>query len=567
MSLESIIRKVLSAEVQETTITNEDLAPGVECDCQCGKVPCVECGKDHHKHEKEGISEDTLDEHFDDLDESAFRPPHMTKKDVDIQKAKKLMDPAKNRGDGINRIMKGMKLDKAKATKLHDLVMKKDMGEEVQIQEAEYQGKKVKLNDPIRGGSKKFYVYTKNEKGNVVKVSFGDTTGLSIKRDDPARRKSFRARHNCDDPGPKWKARYWSCYQWRANAKVNEEMDPTDHVKKKGDKFCVYNADGSIAKEFDNKEDADKYAIANHDKMMATAKEEVQIQEGVWHYPDAKQIAKFKKALTKKFIVGKEGYPAKDIIPFGDDELYDMLDDASDNNPKQDARPIFTRWINGRIRDNYAGYGKKTLAIAKQLGIREGVEQMSDENLNENSDAKRFGLSQSLVDAVASIIGGKQPTNAPTKKEDASNNKSDDGEGLDKADPKAAKKKFKDRKDKDIDNDGDTDDSDKFLHKKRKAIGKSMDKEEPKADAKSDKEDDADTKADPKKKKGKQEPVDTKPTMNAESVQKEEMSDEQMKKREEIMKELKKKEGYFKEKYGEKWEEVMYATATKMATK
>ena len=82
------------------------------------------------------------------------------------------------------------------------------------ITEAEYQGKKVKLNDPIRGGSKKFYVYTKNEKGNIVKVSFGDTTGLSIKRDDPARRRSFRARHNCDNPGPKWKARYWSCKKW-----------------------------------------------------------------------------------------------------------------------------------------------------------------------------------------------------------------------------------------------------------------------------------------------------------------------------------------------------------------
>ena len=89
------------------------------------------------------------------------------------------------------------------------------------ITEAEYQGKKVKLNDPIRGGSKKFYVYVKNEKGNVIKVSFGDTTGLSIKRDDPARRRSFRARHNCDNPGPKTKARYWSCYQWRAGAKVN----------------------------------------------------------------------------------------------------------------------------------------------------------------------------------------------------------------------------------------------------------------------------------------------------------------------------------------------------------
>ena len=89
------------------------------------------------------------------------------------------------------------------------------------IYEAEYQGKKVTLNDPIRGGSKKFYVYVKNEAGKVIKVSFGDTTGLSIKRDDPARRKSFRVRHNCDNPGPKTKARYWSCYQWRAGAKVN----------------------------------------------------------------------------------------------------------------------------------------------------------------------------------------------------------------------------------------------------------------------------------------------------------------------------------------------------------
>ena len=287
--------------------------------------------------------------------------------------------------------------------------------------------------------------------------------------------------------------------------------------------------------------------------------EEVQfdlhIQEGVWHYPDARQVAKFKKALGKKFIVGKDGYPAKDIIPFGDDELYDMLDDAADVNPKQDARPIFTRWINGRIRDNYGGYGKKTLAIAKQLGIREEVE------MNENSDAKRYGLSQSLVDAVASIIAGKKPTNA---KEDNTNDKSDDGEGLDKVQPKALKKKFKDRKDKDIDNDGDVDSSDKYMHKKRQAVSKAIAKD----DEKSAPKDDADTKADPKKKKkGNGEPVDTKPTMNAESVQKEEMTDAQMKKREEIVKELKKKSDYFKDKYGEKADDVMYATATKMAMK
>ena len=82
-----------------------------------------------------------------------------------------------------------------------------------QINEADYQGKTVTLNKPVRGGSKKFYVYTKNEKGNVVKVSFGDPN-MEIKADNPARRRSFRARHNCDNPGPKWKARYWSCKKW-----------------------------------------------------------------------------------------------------------------------------------------------------------------------------------------------------------------------------------------------------------------------------------------------------------------------------------------------------------------
>tara|TARA_B000000475_G_scaffold260922_1_gene245103 strand:- start:360 stop:1403 length:1044 start_codon:yes stop_codon:yes gene_type:complete len=91
------------------------------------------------------------------------------------------------------------------------------------ITESEYQGKKVKLNDPIRTSenpNKKFKVYVKNEKGKVVVVRFGDPK-MGINRDNPERRKSFRARHNCADPGPKWKARYWSCYQWRASAKVD----------------------------------------------------------------------------------------------------------------------------------------------------------------------------------------------------------------------------------------------------------------------------------------------------------------------------------------------------------
>ena len=92
-----------------------------------------------------------------------------------------------------------------------------------ELTEAEYQGKKVTLNDPIRTSenpNKKFKVYVKNEKGKVVVVRFGDPN-MGINRDNAERRKSFRARHNCSDPGPKTKARYWSCYQWRASAKVD----------------------------------------------------------------------------------------------------------------------------------------------------------------------------------------------------------------------------------------------------------------------------------------------------------------------------------------------------------
>ena len=79
------------------------------------------------------------------------------------------------------------------------------------------------LNKPFRTpkGPKKFSVYVKNEKGNVVKVNFGDPN-MEIKRDDPNRRKNFRARHNCDNPGPKTKARYWSCKMWEARKSVSD---------------------------------------------------------------------------------------------------------------------------------------------------------------------------------------------------------------------------------------------------------------------------------------------------------------------------------------------------------
>jgi len=82
------------------------------------------------------------------------------------------------------------------------------------IVEAEYQGREVSLGKPMAGDVKKSKVYVRHpETGNVVKVNFGDKN-MRIKKNIPARRKSFRARHNCDNPGPRHKARYWSCRAW-----------------------------------------------------------------------------------------------------------------------------------------------------------------------------------------------------------------------------------------------------------------------------------------------------------------------------------------------------------------
>ena len=92
----------------------------------------------------------------------------------------------------------------------------------VPLGKADYQGRKVELNKPFRlkGENKKFGVYAKNEKGNTVQVKFGDPK-MDIKRDSPDKRRNFRSRHNCDNPGPKHKARYWSCKMWSTTSVSN----------------------------------------------------------------------------------------------------------------------------------------------------------------------------------------------------------------------------------------------------------------------------------------------------------------------------------------------------------
>ena len=88
------------------------------------------------------------------------------------------------------------------------------------LNEAEYQGRKVQLGKIMQGDIKKFKVYVKNDKGKVVKVNFGfggkSAKGkrMVIKKNNPERRKSFRSRHNCSNPGPRWKPRYWACRTW-----------------------------------------------------------------------------------------------------------------------------------------------------------------------------------------------------------------------------------------------------------------------------------------------------------------------------------------------------------------
>ena len=107
---------------------------------------------------------------------------------------------------------KKMKQPKASSSELYIESKKKDI---TPIIEAEYKGRKVKLNKPFYtpGGPRKRAVYVKNEKGNIVKVGFGDPN-MRIKKSIPARRKSYRARHHCENPGPHWKANWWSCKAW-----------------------------------------------------------------------------------------------------------------------------------------------------------------------------------------------------------------------------------------------------------------------------------------------------------------------------------------------------------------
>ena len=114
--------------------------------------------------------------------------------------------------EGMDALRKAGR-DGASKEKMAKLRAKYDKLDEVEMDEAKYQGREVPLGKPMAGDVKKKKVYVRKPNGKVVKVNFGDKK-MRIKKSNPKRRKSFRARHNCKNPGPRWKARYWSCRAW-----------------------------------------------------------------------------------------------------------------------------------------------------------------------------------------------------------------------------------------------------------------------------------------------------------------------------------------------------------------
>jgi hypothetical protein len=151
--------------------------------------------------------------------EDDFKPHTMYDKDGKPHQAKTLEDHLRMKKQGYTHTKAGYKYRDPKTQEIYEYdqqgIYKKDGRTLIPVRAAEYQGRKVQLGKPFRTpkGPKKFSVYVKNPTGNVVKVNFGDPN-MNIKKSDPARRKSFRARHNCSNPGPRHKARYWSCRKW-----------------------------------------------------------------------------------------------------------------------------------------------------------------------------------------------------------------------------------------------------------------------------------------------------------------------------------------------------------------
>jgi hypothetical protein len=167
-----------------------------------------------NRHTTEEELEELISEIEDEV-ESAIREEELSDDELDelVTYADFLVDEL------VSEFKLGMDLNETLYKDEYGSVQSIDYNKEF-INEAEYQGRKVQLGKIMQGDVKKSKVYVKNDKGKVVKVNFGfggkSAKGkrMTIKKNNPERRKSFRARHNCDNPGPRWKPRYWACRTW-----------------------------------------------------------------------------------------------------------------------------------------------------------------------------------------------------------------------------------------------------------------------------------------------------------------------------------------------------------------
>ena len=196
------------------------------------------------------------------------------------------------------------------------------------------------LNKPFRTpkGPKKFSVYVKNEKGNTVKVNFGDPN-MEIKRDDPDRRKNFRARHNCDNPGPKTKARYWSCKMWESKKSVTDYISGSQEIVMVPD---AYEWDGETFFDFDE--------LLSNNPPLAFVEEEVTEGEdddccgkGCGCHEEKSEAALSKKQqklppALQKAILKKQG--EKSTVDKKDDK-----DDDKDDNKNEDKEEKPTKGL------------------------------------------------------------------------------------------------------------------------------------------------------------------------------------------------------------------------------
>lgn len=245
--------------------------------------------------------------------------------------------------------------------------------------EAEHQGKKVELNKPKRGGSKKFHVYVKDGQGKVKKVSFGDPN-MEIKRDSPERRKSFRARHNCDSAKDKTTAKYWSCQQWRANAPVSESETLSEFQIPNNTKLKKRSSRHTMPQ------------IESHDIMnfLKWAKEKYNVHNDLMRV-DPKQLAPTQSNFNEEKVKGmaaKKVYGKKPILMSVDKFVLDghhrWLAAVEDDAHKIDALRL-------KVKHDEALVLMRMYPKSKRKGINEGTKSFASlmEELDEAKKMKK----------------------------------------------------------------------------------------------------------------------------------------------------------------------------------